>query len=307
MTILDTFIGNEKAKQTLAGLLSSRRLPHAILLEGPKGCGKKTFAKQIAMAVVCRAEESPCGKCLECRRVLENLHPDVRIFSSGAAKNSLHIETIREIRADAYVSPNQAEKKVYIIADAQNMTQQAQNAMLKIFEEPPEHAMFILTCETKTALLETILSRALIIPIFPLTEAQVYLALKEKIPGKEEDKYKNAAKISRGSIGNALEVIENEEKMHLFQKAVFFKQQADTRKQYEMIKCSNELEKKKESFLVFLQYLRLLYLEELEHTANHLQQVKNIDIVDEILQLTQNNVNLSLLSTLLCVKIKENN
>ena len=130
--LLNNFYCNDKAKQTLVNFITDGRLPHTILLEGEDGCGKTTFAKMIAAAVLCQQERAnrPCGACRNCRLILSDTHPDVEIVSSDNKANAFHIDQIREIRSTAYIRPNDGEYKVYILRNIHNMTEQAQNALL---------------------------------------------------------------------------------------------------------------------------------------------------------------------------------
>lgn len=140
----------------LSGYLKAGRLSHAILIEG--GDALK-HAKALAKTVLCSGEARPCGACRDCVKVEKDIHPDLLYFSGGDRQRSFHVDAVREIRKEAYLRPNEAEAKVFILENAQNMTVQAQNALLKIIEEPPQGITFILTCDNKAALLDTVLSR----------------------------------------------------------------------------------------------------------------------------------------------------
>lgn len=157
-----------RAGATLAAYASGGRLPHALLVEGLSGTLE--FARELAKIAVCSGETptgavKPCGLCRDCLKAGKNMHPDIIVRSGGDRARSFHVDEVREIRQEAYIRPNEAENKVFILENAQNMTAQAQNALLKIIEEPPANVVFILTCENKSALLETVLSRVSVIAI----------------------------------------------------------------------------------------------------------------------------------------------
>lgn len=155
---------NERAETTLVALAKDGRFPHALLLEGENKAQQTALIKQIAAAVFCRDRaNAPCGVCNDCHKVQENIHPDLLIYGEEGGIKSFHIDVIREIRMSAYILPNDAEKKIYVLYDGQNMTIQAQNALLKLVEEPPAHCIFILTCDNRSKLLPTILSRVMLI------------------------------------------------------------------------------------------------------------------------------------------------
>lgn len=153
--------GNGAVKESLSLAVAEQRMPHAILLEGEPGSGRHAMAKQLAMAAVCSAqpEARPCGECSHCVKSKAGSHPDIFMAEGGAAARSFHVDVIREIRSDAFIKPNEAACKVYLLFGAQAMSPQAQNALLKVLEEPPDQALFILTCNAATELLPTVRSR----------------------------------------------------------------------------------------------------------------------------------------------------
>ena len=141
-------------------LIKNDRLPHAILLRGAGSATRGKVSSFLAQAFVCEGENKPCGRCSHCMKAGINSHPDV-ITVDPAAQNekTFKIALVREMKDDAYIIPNEASRKVYILKSADKMNVQAQNALLKLIEEPPSYARFILECESSSAMLETILSR----------------------------------------------------------------------------------------------------------------------------------------------------
>jgi len=205
----DSFAGNGSLKTRISALFEAGRMPHALILEGPKGSGKGTLARILAQAVVCRGEgEKPCGDCLPCRKVAGGYHPDVTVRTGGSAARSFHIDEVRTLRSDAYLRPNEAEKKVYILENVQNMSDGAQNAILKILEEPPSELFFILTCESATALLPTILSRAPSFSMGAVGEEEALPLLWERFPDRTDEALRQAAALSDGNVGRMLDGLE---------------------------------------------------------------------------------------------------
>lgn len=147
-------------KKSISTALSQGRLSHAVILEGGNIADALSAAKQIASYIQCTASHKPCGVCANCVKNSSGSHPDVHILEKQSNANAIKVDEIRELKKKATVLPNEAAKSVFIINSAEEMNVQAQNALLKIFEEPSPHVCFILTCRTKSPLLDTIISRA---------------------------------------------------------------------------------------------------------------------------------------------------
>jgi DNA polymerase III delta' subunit len=203
----DGFFGNEGTKAILSGLFDSRRIPHAILIDGPQGSGKKMLARILAAAAVCESGgELPCFVCRECCNALSDNHPDI-VTIKGEGSRSFGVDTVRRLRLDAYVRPNDAARKVYILANVQDMTEQAQNALLKILEEPPAYVLFIFTCDSRSHLLETVRSRVQCVSTGPVTQTDAVKALTGQFSASDEEAAR-AARISGGIIGRAKLMLE---------------------------------------------------------------------------------------------------
>lgn len=144
----------------LTAAIEGGRLSHALILEGKDDESRFAAAKEIAKAVLCTGEIKPCGTCSACRKCEKDIHPDVHFLQKEDDSTMIKIDAVRSIRAKALVVPNEGSKSVFIIREAQLMNTQAQNALLKILEEPSKYILFILTCPSRSAFLETIVSRA---------------------------------------------------------------------------------------------------------------------------------------------------
>ncbi len=140
--------------------IKTNRLPHALVIEGKSSGERLSVAKEIAKALICKSSASPCGICLSCQKAEKNIHPDIHLIEKDEKSAMIKVDTVRDIKEKALVFPNESEKSVFIIHEAQSMNPQAQNALLKILEEPGSHVAFILTCGSKSSLLETVISRA---------------------------------------------------------------------------------------------------------------------------------------------------
>ncbi|NLG93089.1 MAG: DNA polymerase III subunit [Clostridiales bacterium] len=161
---------SEEVKHSLALPFEEGRLPHALILEGPQK-ERNALAAALAKACVCTDPvASPCGKCPGCIKAAAGSHPDLFTLDGDADPRAFPIDAIRSIRSDAYIRPNEANCKVYLLYGAQNMSEVSQNALLKVFEEPPESVRFLLTASSAAALLPTIRSRAQIFSLEAVRE-----------------------------------------------------------------------------------------------------------------------------------------
>lgn len=197
---------NRTEKEKLLSEIASGKLSHAYLIEGGEGCGKTYFARFAAAAVLCTGDKPPCGKCPSCVKALAGSHPDLFYFSPDK-KASMGVETVRDIKKSLFFMPNDGDRKVYIIDDAQKMTVQAQNALLKFIEEPPASVLFFIVADKKESLLPTVVSRTHIISLAPSDNADIrrFLMSESKKSGGEQ--IDEAINMAEGSPGKALKLL----------------------------------------------------------------------------------------------------
>ena len=134
-------------------------LSHAYLVTGGGGDSRAAFAGRLAAAYLCEGDTPPCGRCRACRKVGKGSHPDLSRTAPPPDKAEITVEQIRALRADAYVRPNEGRRKVYVIDPADAMNPAAQNALLKVLEEGPAYAAFLLVSDRPGKLLDTVRSR----------------------------------------------------------------------------------------------------------------------------------------------------
>ncbi len=146
-------------KSSVSSAIRSGRISHALILEGSDDETRFSAAGEIAKALLCKGDTVPCNTCTACMKCDKAIHPDVHILQKEEDSTMIKVDAVRSIRAMALVFPNEGSKSVFIIREAQYMNPQAQNALLKILEEPSQHVCFILTCPSKSAFLETVISR----------------------------------------------------------------------------------------------------------------------------------------------------
>ena len=145
----------------LSAAFGGERLPNAAVLEGGTAENRRALALLLARAALCSAEgERPCGVCPNCVKALAGSHPDLRVEGGTGGARSFHVEVVRSLREDAFIRPNEAARKAFVLLEAQAMSEQAQNALLKVLEEPPQGVVFLLTVPSASALLPTVRSRA---------------------------------------------------------------------------------------------------------------------------------------------------
>ena len=154
--------GNAAVKERLGAAIQSGTLPHALIISGPEGSGKRTLSRQIAAALLCteRGDALPCGICNNCRRVYEGIYPDLHIIAPEEGKTLIPVAKIREMRAEMSLSAVEGSYRIFIIEDAEGMNAAAQNALLISLEEPPEGVVILLLTKSEEALLTTVRSRA---------------------------------------------------------------------------------------------------------------------------------------------------
>ncbi len=200
------FAGNQETKLLLSTLFTEGRLPHAIILQGEDGLGKHMLAEILAAAAVCTAgaDQAPCGKCPGCIKAAAGSHPDIHRAQGTGASRSFHVDEIRFIRSDVYKKPNEATRRVYLLLGAHTMSVQAQNALLKVLEEPPPHALFILTCPSASALLPTVCSRAQIFTLTPPSPEEAVAAALTKCPQVTQREMEDAARQYGCNVGKMI-------------------------------------------------------------------------------------------------------
>ncbi len=205
----DNFLGNSKLISRLKQDIASGHISHAYIIEGKEGFGKLTLAKLIASALSCESEAKPCMECNLCRKIKNDITPDIVNIVAEKDKVWLGVDVIRKLRDEAVFAPIELSKRFFIIPYANTMNNQAQNALLKILEEPPNHVMFLILCENSENLLATVKSRAPILRLEALPDSLIEEHLlktdenAQKLYNTEKDAFHAAIKSAGGSLGIA--------------------------------------------------------------------------------------------------------
>jgi len=201
-------LGQEKAKSLLRRSLQKERLGHAYLFKGPFGTGKKRAATCFAALLNCQqpTADDACGSCSSCLKIAGGSHPDFLVIA--AEGSTIKINQIRELKKTLGYPPFEASRRVVLLADIQNMGREAANSLLKTLEEPPSHTILLLTVDEASDTLTTILSRCQTIPIAPLAESELLLALRKAHADLDRETAGTVAALSEGSLGRAEKFLE---------------------------------------------------------------------------------------------------
>lgn len=204
-------IGQEQIKEHLQNALTTGKVSHAYIINGEKSSGKEFIAKIFAMALQCeQGGKEPCNECRSCKQTLSKNQPDI-IYVSHEKPNSIGVDDIRaQVNNDVAIKPYSSKHKVYIINEAEKMTPQAQNAILKTLEEPPAYAVIILLVSNINTLLPTILSRCVVLNMKPVRDALVKKYLMEELQVPDY-KAEVCVAFARGNVGKAKMLAASEE------------------------------------------------------------------------------------------------
>ncbi len=246
------FQSNQIVVQTLKAAASGRRLNHAYLLYGPAGTGKRTLARIFAEALLCVGEDKPCGSCAHCVKFQHGTHPDFTVVTKPADKNFILIDQIRRLREQVFVRPNEAERRVILIENANQMNLPAANALLKVLEEPPSYAVFLLTAESRSLLPETIASRCVCLGVqeVPQTIAGKWLA--ERFPGSDPAEVQRAVIYGSGNLGRSQAYLEDEAVRRRYEQALNLVKALAFEKEFNVVAALAPFEGDKAGFLRLL-------------------------------------------------------
>ena len=199
-------LGHEMIKDHFRKAIENHKVSHAYILAGEEGMGRKSLANAFAMTLLCeKGLKEPCMECHSCKQMLSDNHPDV-IHVTHEKPGSIGVDDIRkQINDTIMIKPYSSYYKIYMVDEAEKMTVQAQNALLKTIEEPPSYAVIILMTTNPDAFLPTILSRCIQLKLKPLRD---YVVEKLGVPVEKAEVY---AAFARGNLGKAIHIASSEE------------------------------------------------------------------------------------------------
>lgn len=255
---LDAIIGQPEVARRLGAMLGRERFPHALLFLGPGGVGKLAAAKTLAQILLCSARPpgatEACDACPACHKVRAELHADLHFVTTDEAR--LKVDEIREATRSLQLRPMEGLCKVLILHEADRMTIEAQNALLKTLEEPPGAAYLILTSSRPRAILPTVLSRCQRVPFLPVPrEAIAELLVRER--GLGEGEALLLAAMAQGSVEVARK-LDPAELLQARDKAAMFDQRLEPGRKntvYDALDLSTELGEDKAELDAFLDLL----------------------------------------------------
>lgn len=211
MTGFKDIVGQESIISHMKNAIKLNKISHAYIINGEKGMGKKTIAKIFSMTLQCeKGGDEPCMQCHSCKQAISNNHPDIR-WITHEKPSTIAIDEVREqINNDILIKPYSSKYKIYIVDEAEKLTVQAQNALLKTIEEPPAYGIIMLLTNNKDSFLQTILSRCVALEMRPVASTDIinYLREKEKIPDYQA---KMVVNFAGGNLGRAIRLASMEE------------------------------------------------------------------------------------------------
>ncbi|MBR3680396.1 MAG: hypothetical protein IKL79_00150 [Clostridia bacterium] len=220
--LFPTFLGNEEIKNRIGGAILADRSPHAFLIDGDGGAGKRTLTRLIAAALNCERRRTegyalPCLGCDSCRKIISGAHVDVKELSRSSDRATVGVAEVKTLREDMFLSATEAEKKVYIIDDAERLTPEAQNALLIMLEEPPKNVVILLLASGTDRILTTVKSRTQYIALSRFTPDRISDYIRknseaaERLYLSDRAAFDAAVMAADGSIGRALSLIDPRE------------------------------------------------------------------------------------------------
>lgn len=217
MLKLNEILGHEQIKEHFTNAVQTGKISHAYILSGEAGMGRKSLAHAFALSLLCeKGLPQPCMQCHACKQVLSGNHPDL-IHVTHEKPASIGVDDIREqINDTIMVRPYSSYYKIYIVDEAEKMTVQAQNALLKTIEEPPSYAVILLLTTNPDAFLQTILSRCVQLKLKPLRDSVVKEYLIQSLQ-VEESQAEIYAAFARGNLGKAIHLAESEDFKQMYE------------------------------------------------------------------------------------------
>lgn len=273
-------IGQEQLKEHLQNAISMNKVSHAYIINGERSSGKEFIAKVFSAALQCeKGKTEPCMECHSCKQALSGNQPDI-IFISHEKPNTISVEDIRsQINNDIVIKPYSSPRKIYIINEGEKMTVQAQNALLKTLEEPPEYAVILILTSNVDTLLPTVLSRCVVLNMKPVPDDKVKKFLMEELQVPD---YKAGICVAfaRGNIGKAKMLAASEEFDKVKEEAVSLIKNINDMEISEIVKAIKKISEYKFDVTDYLDIISVWYRDVLLFKAT--KDVNSLIFRDEI-------------------------
>ena len=276
----NNIIGHEEIIRHLKNAIEAGKISHSYIFTGEKGSGKKLLAGTFAATLQCEAGGTePCQKCDSCKKAMGKNHPDI-IMVSHEKPGTITIDEIRDqVIHDVDIRPYYSPYKIYIIADADMMTPQAQNALLKTIEEPPEYAVIMLLTNNIGGLLPTIQSRCVRLDLKVVNDGLVKKNLMEHLHVPDYQAEIDAS-FAQGSIGKAKEAATSQEFAEMTQNALRILKYANTMEVYELSDAIKNLSAEKQNINDYLDIFQFWFRDVLMFKAT--REIDNLVFKQEI-------------------------
>ena len=273
-------VGHQEIITHLQNAISMNKVSHAYLFGGESGSGKKMMASLFAMTLQCEKHGvEPCMECPSCKKAQSQNHPDI-IYVKHEKPNTISIDEIREqLINDVMIKPYSSPYKIYIIDEAQKLTLQAQNALLKTIEEPPAYGIILLLTTNADAFLPTILSRCVTLRLRPVRDALIrdYLMEQLHVPDYQADV---CTAFARGNVGRARKLAESEQFTELKDHVVHLMRHIDDMEISEITDAVRRVTEYKTEIEDYLDLIMLWYRDVLLFKAT--QKIDGLVFSDEI-------------------------
>ncbi len=267
--MFEKIMGNDAIKEMLAKSIENQTISHSYLFVGIQGIGKKLLARELAKNILCIGQEDK-DNCKSCLELESNNHPDFMCIEPDG--NSIKIDQIRFLQKKIQEKPIISNKKVYLIDEADQMTTEAQNCLLKTLEEPPEFAIIILIGSQENAFLPTIKSRCMILHFQPIEEEKIKLFMEANYG--ISNMTSNGLAMFQGSIGKAIKLKDKQEEYSQIETMI---ENLDKKDLIEIVQLAEPLYKAKEEIVEILEYMNIVLL---NHAKDNYLYTNCIKIVE---------------------------
>lgn len=322
-------IGHNEIIEYIQNAVKMDKVSHAYIMNGQKGSGKKMLADLFARTLQCEGEGvEPCGECRSCKQADGNNQPDI-IKVTHEKPNSISVDDIRtQVNNDILIKPYSSKYKIYIIPEADKMTVQAQNALLKTIEEPPSYAVIFLLTENAEVLLPTIRSRCVMLKLKNIKDKLIkkYLMEEMEIPDYKAD---ICTAFAQGNMGRAIMLATSEHFNEIKEEAVQLLKYINDMELYEIVEAIKRISNYKLDITDYLDIIMIWYRDILLYKAtkdvdgvvfadqlNYIKEraskssyegiEKILDSIEKAKARLKANVNFDLVMELLLLTIKEN-